>query len=98
MSKLHHRRFIGIEIGDKKAHLNTYGQIVLLNRLIIQRMIDFDVGPCIAIVLPLLQIECVVLVCLRRRSRHQTIKHGRIAFDTGAILVRLVFWGIKEID
>lgn len=49
-------------------------------------MIDFDVGPSIAIVLPLLQIECVIFVRLRCRAWHQPIKHGWIAFDAGAVL------------
>lgn len=47
-------------------------------------MIDFDVGPRIAVVLPLLQIERVEFVGLRRRAGHQSIKHCRVAFDSRA--------------
>ncbi len=45
-------------------------------------MVDFDIGPCMAVVGPLLQVERVVLVGLSRWASNQPIKDGRIAFDT----------------
>lgn len=53
-------------------------------------MIDFNVGPCIAVVLPLLQIERVEFVGLCGRAGHQPIKNRWIAFDSGAIKVCLI--------
>jgi len=47
-------------------------------------MVHLYVGPSETIVLPLLQIERVELVRLRRGPRHQPIEHGRISFDARA--------------
>lgn len=71
-------------IRSRSTHLNTYGQIVFLNCLVIQGMIDFNVGPCIAIILPLLKVKRVIFVGLRGGAWHQPIKHRRIAFDSRA--------------
>lgn len=54
----------------QSTYLHAYGQIVFLDALIVQRMIDFYVGPRVAIVRSLLQVERVKLVRLRRRPRH----------------------------
>lgn len=66
-------------------YLNTYGQIILLDALIIQGMIDLDICPGVAIVRPLLQIERVKFVGLCRGAGHQTIENGRIPFNTGTV-------------
>jgi hypothetical protein len=47
-------------------------------------MIDFYVCPSKAIISPLLQIEGVELIGLGRRSRHQTVKYGRIVLNARA--------------
>ena len=73
------------------THLDTNGQIVFLNVLVIERVIDFNVGPRVAVIGALLQVERVVLVGLRRWAANQPVKDGRIAFNarTVAFIVKL---------
>lgn len=52
-------------------------------------MVHFDVRPSEPIVRPLLQIERVELVGLSRRSRHQMVEHGWVAFYSRAIIGKL---------
>jgi len=47
-------------------------------------MVDLYVGPSETVVLPLLQIERVEFVGLRRGARHQPIEHGRVSLDARA--------------
>lgn len=53
-------------------------------------MVDLDVGPRVAVVGALLQIERVLLVRLRRRAGHQPVEDGRIAVDAGAACLNVV--------
>ena len=55
-------------------------------------MIDFDIGPRVAVVGALLQVERVVLVGLRRRAADQPVKDGRIAFDARTVGFRAFFF------
>lgn len=48
-------------------------------------MIDLYVGPRETVIGPLLQVERVELVGLRRGAGHQPIEHGRIAVDARAV-------------
>lgn len=52
-------------------------------------MVHFDVRPSEPVVRPLLQIERVELVGLSRRSRHQMVEHGGVAFYSRAIIGEL---------
>jgi len=64
--------------------LHANSQIVFLDRFVVQRMVYFYIRPCETVVLPLLQVERVKLIRLRRGPWHQPIKHGRISFDARA--------------
>lgn len=66
-----------------RVYLDAYGQIVLFDRLVVQRMVHLDVGPRETVVRPLLQVERVELVGLRRGTGHQPVEHRRIALDAG---------------
>lgn len=60
-------------------------------------MVDFDIGPCMAVVGPLLQVERVVLVGLSRWASNQPIKDGRIAFDTRTDFFETIWkWNTKQ--
>lgn len=52
-------------------------------------MVHFDIRPSEPVVRPLLQIERVELVGLSRRSRHQMVEHGGVAFYSRAIIGEL---------
>jgi hypothetical protein len=49
-------------------------------------VIDFDVGPGPPILLPLLQVEGVILVRLIRRTANQPVEHRWIVFDARTTL------------
>lgn len=66
------------------TYLNTDGQIVLLDRFKVQRMVHLDVGPRIAVVRSLLQIERVQLVRLCGRAGHKPIEYRRITLNARA--------------
>jgi len=67
-----------------RTYLHANSQIVFLDRFVVQWMVDLYVSPSETVVLPLLQIERVEFVRLRRGSRHQPIEHGRISLDARA--------------
>lgn len=46
-------------------------------------MVDLDVGPRPAVLLPLLKVERVVLVRLVRRAADQPIEHSWVVLDAG---------------
>lgn len=50
-------------------------------------MIDLNIGPGEPIVRPLLQVERVELIGLRRRTGHEAVENSRIVFYTGAVKV-----------
>lgn len=52
-------------------------------------MVHFDIRPSEPVVRPLLQIERVELVGLSRRSWHQMVEHGGVAFYSRAIIGEL---------
>lgn len=69
-------------MSDKRiTYLYTNRQIILLDRLVVQRMVDLDVGPSETVVRSLLQIERVEFIGLGRGSWHQPVEHRRISFD-----------------
>lgn len=74
---------------DGRTHLHANGQVVFLDGLIVQRMIDFYVGPRETVVGPLLQVERVELVGLRRGAGHQPVEHGWVAVDSRAAKKRV---------
>lgn len=62
-------------------------------------MVDFDIGPRMAVVGPLLQVERVVLVGLSRWASNQPIEHGRIAFDTRTDFLETIWkWNKQKLD
>lgn len=69
---------------DGRTHLHANGQVVFLDGLIVQRMIDLYVGPCETVIGPLLQVERVKLVGLRRGAGHQPIEDGRVTVNARA--------------
>ena len=69
-------------------YLYSNGEVVLFDVFIIERMVNFDVSPCMAIVGTLLQVERVVLVGLSRRATNKPVEDGRITFDPRTILNR----------
>lgn len=84
---------------DKHStYLDSHRQVVLLYRLEVERVVHLYVGPRVAVVGPLLQVERVQLVRLRRRARHEPVEHGRVALDSGAFLdfKRIFFVGFWE--
>lgn len=50
-------------------------------------MIDFDVGPRVSIVRPLLQVKRVVLVGLCRRAPNDAIEHHRVVLYARTVVV-----------
>ena len=72
----------------QSSYLNTDCQVVLLDPLVVQRMVDLHVRPGPAVLLPLLEVERVVLVGLVRGAANQPVKHGRVVFDAGASRVK----------
>lgn len=53
-----------------RTYLDSYGQIVLLYALVIQLMVNLDVGPGDGLLGTLLKVKRVKLVGLRGGSRH----------------------------
>lgn len=72
----------------RDLYLYSNGEVVLFDVFIIERMVNFDVGPCMAIVGTLLQVERVVLVGLSRRAANKPVEDGRITFDPRTIFNR----------
>lgn len=68
-----------------RTYLDSYGQIVLLYALVIQLMVNLDVGPGDGLLGTLLKVKRVKLVGLRGGSRHQPVKHRRIILDSRAV-------------
>ena len=71
-----------MELINDCSYLDTNGEVVLFDVFIIERMVDFDVGPGVTVVGALLEVERVVLVGLRRRTADQSVEDGRIVLDT----------------
>lgn len=68
-----------------RTYLYSYSQIVLLYALVIQGVVNLDVGPGDRVLGTLLKIKRVELVGLRRGSWHQSVKHRRISVDPRAV-------------
>lgn len=68
----------------KVTHLNTDGEIVLLDPLKVQRVVDFDIRVGFPVLMPRLEVERVVLVGLVSRPTNQVVKHRRVVLDAGA--------------
>jgi hypothetical protein len=62
------------------THFNTNRKVVLFIGFEIEGMIDFDVRPREPIVLPLLEVESVVLIGLCRGPSYKSIENNRIPF------------------
>lgn len=56
--------------GRESTYLDSYSQIVLLYALVIQLMVNLDVGPGDRLLGSLLKVKRVKLVGLRGGSRH----------------------------
>lgn len=67
------------------TYLDSYSQIVLLYALVIQLMVNLDVGPGDRLLGSLLKVKRVKLVGLSGGSRHQPVKHRRIILDSRAV-------------
>ena len=52
--------------GKSENYLDSDGEIVFFDVLVVERMIDFDVGPGVSVISSLLQVERVVFVGLGR--------------------------------
>ena len=66
------------------TYLDTYREIVFLNPFKVERLIDFHVCVRPPIVLPLLEVERVVLVRLVRRTSDQLVEYGWVVLYTRA--------------
>ena len=67
-------------------YLYPDGEIVFLDALVVQGMVDFDVGPGLSIVRTLLEVKGVVLVGLGRGASYNAIEYHRIFFNARARL------------
>ena len=67
-----------------KTYLNTYCEIVFLDPLKIERLVDFHICVCPAVVLPLLEVERVILVRLVCRASNQLVEYGWVVLYTRA--------------
>ena len=67
-----------------KTYLNTYCEIVFLDPLKIERLIDFHISVRPPVVLPLLEVERVVLVRLVCRASNQLVEYGWVVLYTRA--------------
>ena len=72
------------------SHLNTNCQVVLLDPLEVQRLVDLHVGVGPAVLLPLLEVESVVLVGLVRRAADQLVENSWVVLDTGTEMEMLL--------
>ena len=63
-----------------ETYLHTYREIVFLDPLKVERLVDFHICVRPAVVLPLLQVERVVLVRLVRRASDQLVEYGWVVF------------------
>lgn len=70
--------------GAGPTYFNTDGQVVLLDGLIVQWVIDLDVGPGESVFGSLLQIKGVKLVCLGGGAGHQPVEDSGVIFYAGA--------------
>ena len=66
------------------TYLDTYREIVFLNPFKVEWLIDFHVCIRPPIVLPLLEVERVVLVRLVRRTSDQLVEYGWVVLYTRA--------------
>ena len=69
------------EASPPSRYLNTNGEIVLLDPLEVQRLVDLDVRVGPAVLLPLLEVEGVVLVGLVCRPSNQLVENGGIVLN-----------------
>ena len=63
-----------------ETYLHTYREIVFLDPLKVEGLVDFHICVRPAVVLPLLQVERVVLVRLVRRASDQLVEYGWVVF------------------
>lgn len=67
---------------ESTQYLDANGEVVFFDVLVVERVVDFDVGPSVAVVVaPLLQVKRVVLVGLSRRAADQPVVDGRPTLD-----------------
>ena len=69
------------EASPPSHYLNTNGEVVLLDPLEVQRLVDLDVRVGPSVLLPLLEVEGVVLVGLVCRPSNQLVENGGIVLN-----------------
>ena len=67
------------------SHLDPDCEVVLLDPLVVQRVVDLHVRVRPAVLLPLLQVERVVLVGLVGRAADQPVEHRGVVLYARAI-------------
>ena len=67
--------------GGGSTDLHTDGEVVLLDPLEVQRLVDLHVRVGPAVLLPLLEVEGVVLVGLVCRPSNQLVENGGIVLN-----------------
>ena len=81
----------GVRGGEARAtDLYTDGEVVLLDPLEVQRLVDLHVGVGPAVLLPLLEVESVVLVGLVCRAADQLVENSWVVLDTGTEMEMLL--------
>lgn len=73
-----------VDVRNPAAHLDSDGEVVLLDAFEVQGLVDLYVGVGPAVLLALLQVEGVVLVGLVRGAADQLVEDGRVVLDPGA--------------
>ena len=69
------------EASPPSRYLNTNCEVVLLDPLEVQRLVDLDVRVGPSVLLPLLEVEGVVLVGLVCRPSNQLVENGGIVLN-----------------
>ena len=76
--------------GGVATDLYTDGEVVLLDPLEVQWLVDLHVGVGPAVLLPLLEVESVVLVGLVCRAADQLVENSWVVLDTGTEMEMLL--------
>jgi hypothetical protein len=83
MNKINAReRLLDLMITFRCAYLNTDGQVVLPNRLVIERFVDLDISPSELDIRALLEVKIVILVRLRCASFDERVINCRVVLDS----------------
>ena len=80
----------GVRGKARATDLYTDGEVVLLDPLEVQRLVDLHVGVGPAVLLPLLEVESVVLVGLVCRAADQLVENSWVVLDTGTEMEMLL--------